>query len=191
LGPGWARLDRLVRLHLPVILGVAVLSAFITALVTTPVRRTPGYAPRQPIPFSHELHAGSMRIDCHYCHTGVEISRHAGVPALSVCMNCHSVAAIERPDIERLRQSWTEGRPLAWKRIHRLPDFVFFAHQAHVTAGIDCANCHGDVRRMQVVSQVMSLSMRSCLDCHRNAHQRIPGSSPELMGPENCTACHR
>jgi hypothetical protein len=191
LGPGWSRIDRLVRLHLPIVIGVAVLSAFITALVTTPVRRTPGYAPQQPIPFSHQLHAGSMRIDCYYCHTGVEISRHAGVPALSVCMNCHSVAAIEKPDIQRLRQHWTDGKPLAWKRIHRLPDFVYFTHQAHVTAGIDCANCHGQVRQMPVVSQVVSLSMRSCLDCHRNAHQLIPGASAELVGPENCTACHR
>lgn len=48
-----------------------------------------GYEPAQPIAYSHRLHAGELQIDCLYCHSGAETSRHAGIPPASTCMNCH------------------------------------------------------------------------------------------------------
>jgi len=191
LEPRWNRLDHHVKVHLPIILGVAILSALLTGLVTTPVRRVEGYAPEQPIPFSHQMHAGSMKIDCRYCHIGVETGRHAAIPASSICMNCHSVAALDRPGVKLLRAAYADNRPMVWRRIHRLPDFVYFSHNLHIAAKIDCEYCHGKVREMEVASQAVSLSMGSCLSCHRNVQQRVPVVLPGLSGPENCSACHR
>lgn len=189
--PNWNRLDEHVKFCLPVVVAVALLSILITALVTTPIRRVKGYAPAQPINFSHQLHSGQMRLDCRYCHPGVEVSRHASVPATSFCMNCHNAAAIDRPGVVRLREAAAQGEALVWKRVHRLPDFVYFAHQPHVQAGIRCETCHGNVRRMEVMTQAGPLSMGSCLGCHRNPHERAPEWQATLIGPENCSACHR
>ncbi len=187
----WSDFDHHVKVRLPIILGVALVSAFVTGLVTAPSRRFQGYSPEQPLPFSHLVHAGTMRIDCRYCHAGVETSRHAGVPATSVCMNCHSVARVDRPAIKQLRAEYEAGRSVVWRRIHRLPDFVYFSHNMHILAGIDCRECHGEVREMDVMAQAKPLSMGSCLGCHRNAHARVPGSPANLKGPENCSTCHR
>ncbi len=187
----WNRVDDYVKVYLPIIALVAASSVLITALVTEPVRRSTGYAPEQPISYSHQLHAGQMRVDCGYCHTAAAVSRHASVPATAVCMNCHSVAAIDKPGVARLRDTFKAGRPVVWRRVHRLPDFVYFSHGMHIQAEIGCENCHGDVRRMDVLAQVSSLSMGSCLSCHRNANTRVVGSRANLRGPENCSACHR
>ena len=132
---------------------MAILSALITGLVTTPVRRVEGYVPEQPISFSHQMHTGTMKIDCRYCHIGVESGRHAAIPASSICMNCHNVAALDRPGIKSLRAAYAGNRPVVWRRIHRLPDFVYFSHDVHVLANIDCEFCHGKVREMEVTSQ--------------------------------------
>jgi hypothetical protein len=189
--PNWNRLDRHVKFYLPIVVVVALVTVLVTGLITVPVRRVTGYAPVQPVAYSHQLHAGQMRIDCRYCHLGVERSRHAAVPATALCMNCHKVAAVEKAEVIRLREAFSAHQPVAWKRVHKLPDFVYFSHRSHVTAGIRCEQCHGDVRRMEVLTQVASLSMGNCLDCHRNAHDRVPGSEAHLEGPENCSACHR
>jgi hypothetical protein len=189
--PNRNRLDERVKFYLPVVIVVALVAAFVTGLITAPVRRVKGFSPVQPINFSHQLHAGQMRIDCRHCHLGVEVSRHASVPSVASCMNCHSVAATDRPGVIRLREAAAKHEPIFWKRVHKLPDFVYFAHMVHVRAGIGCENCHGDVRQMAVMTQASSLSMGACLSCHRNAHERVPGSSATLLGPENCTACHR
>ena len=189
--PNWSRLDAQVRFYLPLVVAVALVSALVTGLVTAPIRRVTGYAPVQPVNYSHRLHAGQMHIDCRYCHLGVEVSRHASVPATSICMNCHRVAALDKPGVIRLREIYANGGSINWKRIHRLPDFAYFSHRVHVSAGVSCENCHGEVRQMDTVTQVSALSMGSCLSCHRNAHERVPGSQASLLGPENCSACHR
>jgi mono/diheme cytochrome c family protein len=132
-----------------------------------------------------------MRIDCRYCHGGVETGRHAGIPPSRTCMNCHSVAAVDRPGVAQLRSLYQQGLPVPWKRIHRLPDFVYFSHQIHIGAGIGCENCHGDVAKMDVVQQVRALSMGNCIGCHRDVRSQVVGARPDLVGPENCTACHR
>ena len=187
----WARLDHNVKVRLPAVIGVVVACVAVTALATAPSRRTAGYAPPQPVDYSHRQHAGDMRIDCLYCHTGAEAGRHAGVPAAGTCMNCHSVAAVDSAGVAHLRALYAQGRPVVWRRIHRLPDFVYFSHSVHIAAKIGCENCHGDVARMDVVQQVHALSMGSCLACHRNAPTQVVGAPPDLIGPENCSSCHR
>jgi hypothetical protein len=127
-----------------------------------------GYAPEQPIPYSHALHAGELGIDCRYCHNTVEQTAHAAIPATETCMNCHQRIKTKSPKLEVLRDSWTEGTAVQWKKVHDLPDYVYFNHSAHVRRGVGCVSCHGRIDQMEVVFQHETLSMGWCLDCHRN-----------------------
>ncbi len=126
-----------------------------------------GYMPDQPIPFSHELHAGQYKMDCRYCHTSVEVSRHASVPSLNICMNCHLVVKVDSPWIQKMAEAYNKGEPIAWQKVHLLPDHVKFNHAPHIRAGVDCTSCHGPVQTMEVVYQYSSLSMGWCVNCHR------------------------
>jgi hypothetical protein len=184
-------LDYVLRVRLPIALFVALTSFTITYFASRAERDGIGYKPDQPINFSHKLHAGDMKIDCQYCHTGVEKSRVAMVPALETCMNCHRIARKERPEIVKLTNYYNNGTAVPWKRIHKLPDFVYFNHSVHVNKGIDCVNCHGDVRQMEQIGQMNSFQMSACLDCHRNAHSRFSDLKNLNNGPDNCFACHR
>ena len=132
-----------------------------------PVSNQQGYMPEQPIAFSHAVHAGHYEIDCQYCHVGAERSRHAGVPASSVCMNCHTRVKTESPEIQKVAAAVQAGKPIEWVRVHRLPDHAFFSHANHVTAGLKCQTCHGPVEQMVRVEQVEPMTMGWCLDCHR------------------------
>lgn len=132
-----------------------------------------GYAPVQPVDYSHQLHAGKLGMDCRYCHTSVEVSAKAAIPSTQTCMNCHSQIKTESPKLELVRESWASGKPIEWVRIHNLPDYVAFNHSAHVNVGVSCVSCHGRVDRMEVVSQKEKLSMGWCLDCHRNPAPNI------------------
>ncbi len=158
---------------------------------TQPDRLAPGYQPKQPIAFSHRLHPGTLRIPCQYCHTGVLKSRQAGIPSAEKCMNCHKVTRTDRPEIVRLATVYTEGKPLEWKRIQSLPDHVFFDHRPHVSAGMLCQTCHGEVQTMDVVYQKMSMRMSNCLGCHRDPKPALPADSRISKGSEQCYACHR
>lgn len=158
---------------------------------TQPDRFARLYAPEQPIAYSHRLHAGTMKIPCQYCHGGVLRSRHAGVPAVETCMNCHRVTKTDSPAIQELTAIYESGRPLHWKRVHALPDHVFFDHRPHVKAGVACQTCHGEIQKMEVVSQHMSMRMSNCLGCHREAHAALSPDSKIERGPEHCNACHR
>ncbi len=184
-------LDYILRTRVPIILFVAVASFTITYFVSKAERDGVGYTPTQPINFSHKLHAGQMKIDCKYCHVAVEKGRHAMVPAVATCMNCHSVARKTRPEIVKLTKYYNEGVALPWKRIHRVPDFVYFNHSVHVNSGIDCTACHGEITQMDVVGQMNSFTMSACLDCHRNIHTKFPNLKNIKKGPDNCWACHR
>lgn len=127
-----------------------------------------GYAPTQPIPFSHKIHAGQYQIPCMYCHAGVEKSKHATIPAMNLCMNCHSVVKPDSPHIQKLKQLVNEKKEVfQWVKVHDLPDFVQFNHKRHVAKGIACETCHGDVKQMAKITQVSPLTMGWCLDCHR------------------------
>ncbi len=184
-------LDYILRIRLPIVIFVAIASFAFTYFVSRPERDGIGYQPDQPIAYSHKLHAGEMKIDCKYCHTGVETSRHAMVPPLSTCMNCHSIARKDRPDIIKLTEYYNEGKAFPWKRIHRVADFAYFNHSVHVNRGIDCAVCHGEVEKMDKVLQVNSFTMNACLDCHRNPQKYVTNVTQINNGPTNCFACHR
>lgn len=132
-----------------------------------------GYKPKQPIEYSHKLHAGDLQIDCRYCHAYVERGPHAGVPPTQTCMNCHTQVKKDSPKLEALRESWKTGKSVPWVRIHRNPDFAYFNHSAHMGVGvgenraaIGCESCHGRIDTMEVVKQTQPLSMAWCIDCH-------------------------
>ena len=182
-----------------------------------------GFSPVQPIAYSHKLHAGELRIACTYCHWAAEKSRHAGIPAASICMNCHkSVTATVAARKAETQAAEREGRalkpvasaeikkiydhlglgpdmepdpamqpkPIRWKRVYEVADFVYFDHRPHVGAGVRCQHCHGDVETMDQVKQVGSLSMGWCVSCHREATEHgIKGQA--VNARVECTTCHR
>ncbi|MDB5303462.1 MAG: hypothetical protein JWM97_1011 [Phycisphaerales bacterium] len=121
----------------------------------------------QPVPFSHEHHVRGLGIDCRYCHTSVEDSYFAGLPATKVCMTCHSQMWNNAPLLQPVRDSWANNRPIIWNRVHNLPNFVYFNHSIHVNKGVGCVSCHGQVDMMPLVWKNSSLFMEWCLECHR------------------------
>jgi hypothetical protein len=184
-------LDYTLKVRFPITVFVIIISFAITYYVSRSERDGVGYQPEQPIKFSHKLHAGKMGIDCKYCHIGVDKSRHALIPAVNICMNCHKYARKNSPEIKKLTNYYQKGIPIPWKRIHKLPDFVYFNHSVHVNKGIDCVNCHGKVQNMEQVQQVKSFTMSACLDCHKNIHEYLPQLAGISTGPINCYTCHR
>lgn len=137
-----------------------------------------GYAPEQPIPFSHKIHVTDNRIDCLYCHNAAESSRHASIPAMGTCMGCHSVVAVNKPNIIKLKGLYEGGTVLQWIRVYELPDHVYFSHSQHVRAGIACQICHGPVESMNRIIQVNRLEMGDCVECHRKTNYTKAEYSP-------------
>jgi len=127
-----------------------------------------GYAPKQPIAYSHKLHAGQYQIDCNYCHTTVTKSKTASIPSLNICMNCHGVIKTASPQIQKIYAAIEQDKPVEWVRVHNLPDFAYFNHAQHVNVGqVACQTCHGEIQNMEVVQHISSLTMGWCIDCHR------------------------
>jgi cytochrome c7-like protein len=139
-----------------------------------------GYSPDQPIPFSHKLHAGDNQIPCLYCHVNADKGRHATVPSLNVCMNCHSVVKTDSPYIKQIREHYEKGEPIEWIKVHDQPDFVYFNHRPHIARGVACETCHGPVKEEEQIQQVETLHMGFCIDCHR-----------QNGAPISCYTCHR
>jgi len=127
----------------------------------------------QPIPFSHKHHVGDVGIDCRYCHTTVETRAFAGMPSTHVCLTCHSQLFARADVLATLRQSAASGRPIAWNRVHRLPDFVYFDHSVHVAKGVACTECHGRVDQMPLTWRASPLQMQWCLGCHRHPESHL------------------
>lgn len=173
-----------------------------------------GYQPVQPVPYSHKLHAGDLGMDCRYCHTAVERSTVAMVPPTQTCMNCHTLVLPESEKLIPVMKSWNEGTPIPWIKIHKMPDYAYFDHSAHLRVGVGCASCHGRIDQMDVVQQDQPLSMSWCLECHRNPDMSLrplnqitnmswtpPANQLELAAkfklerninpPTNCSGCHR
>jgi len=173
-----------------------------------------GYRPTQPIDYSHKVHAGDLGIDCRYCHTTVEISASANVPPTQTCMNCHTLVKPESEKTAPLLASWQTGKPIEWVRVHMLPDYAYFDHSTHISVGVGCVSCHGNVAEMEKVTQVEPLSMSWCLDCHRDPSEHLrpisevtnmkweaPQNQLEFAAkvikeknispPLDCSGCHR
>lgn len=135
---------------------------------------------RQPIDFSHQRHAGDLHIACLFCHRGATQSPVAGVPSLQLCMMCHRAIDSGTPDMQTLQAAWKAQTPVAWVRLQRLPDFVYFTHEMHLQAGLQCADCHGRVEQIRYTPRAATYEMGWCLTCHR---QR--GAS------DDCWTCHK
>jgi hypothetical protein len=176
--PRWANKTRVLA---GVILGAAPI--YLTFLIwygASPRTTDVGYMPKQPVPYSHALHAGRLGMDCRYCHNTVEQAAHAAIPATATCMNCHERIWTNSDKLSPVRESLVSGRSVEWVKVHDLPDYVYFNHSAHVTRGVGCVSCHGRVDEMEEVFQKEPLSMSWCLSCHRDPE-------PNLRPPEEVT----
>jgi len=151
---------------------------------TTPQTINVGYSPKQPIAFSHKTHAGTLKMDCRYCHNTVDKAAHAAVPPTKTCLNCHSAANpdgtvstssihVKSEKLLPLHKAQASEDAIGWVRVHNLPDFVYFNHSAHVNRGVGCVSCHGRIDKMEQVYQAEPLSMSWCLDCHRNPEPHV------------------
>jgi hypothetical protein len=172
----------------------------------------------QPVPFSHQIHADQLGLDCRYCHTSVAQSSYANIPPTETCMTCHSQIAANSTLLQPVRDSWATGEPVRWVKVHHLPEFVYFNHSIHVNKGVGCTQCHGQVNQMPVVWKEEALYMGWCLDCHRAPEKYLrprdevynmdyvapPPAEQRALGQQlvqdynvnvrqltNCAVCHR
>lgn len=214
LFPRWAN-------WMPALIFFGILGPFATAAVAgiwyygTDKFLSVGYTPKQPIDYSHKLHAGDMGMDCRYCHNTVEKSAFAAIPPVQTCMNCHAKVKTDSTKLLPLREAWNADVPLEWVQIHKLPDYAYFNHSVHLAAGVGCSTCHGRIDQMPRVGQAKPLTMGWCLDCHRNPGPYLRPKSeittmdweethppPEekapitadlrrVNPPTHCSGCHR
>lgn len=171
----------------------------------------------QPVPFSHNHHAGGVGLDCRYCHASVETEAFAGIPPTKTCMTCHSQIWKDAPMLAPVRDSLKTDKSLVWERVHDLADFAYFNHSIHITKGVGCSTCHGRVDQMQLMFKTQTLYMAWCINCHRNPEKVLreqkdifntawePGPNQEVLGAQlrkdynipttalltSCSTCHR
>jgi hypothetical protein len=208
------------KLPLQILIFIGLTTGIVLAGVNyyaTPKYTRVGYAPQQPVPFSHALHAGQLGLDCRYCHSNVEKSGHSNIPTAQTCMNCHSIIKADSPLLAPVRESYASGNPVKWVNVHETPDYVYFNHSVHVARGVSCVECHGKINEMEVVKHDQPLSMSWCLDCHRepekvlrdpklvtNLDWKHPGGAEgqaeqgkkfvhdwNVQPPQSCSGCHR
>ena len=154
--------------------------------IRTPYAGDTHNAIKQPIEFDHRHHVRDDGIDCVYCHETVETQAFAGIPSTERCMGCHGQIWPDSPELAPLHRSWETHTPIRWKRVNAVPDYVYFHHGVHVQAGIQCAQCHGEVRNMARVYRAHNLTMNFCLDCHRKYN-----GGRSITRLTSCTTCHR
>jgi len=175
-----------------------IVGGYFTANALIDFGRQKKYQPEQPIFYSHKVHAGINQINCLYCHGAAMDSKHAIIPSVNVCMNCHkTITSYEKgpklfredgtevngtKEIEKLfayagfdpknANAWdpSKAKTPDWTKIHNLPDHVYFNHSQHIKAGkVQCQSCHGEITNMDEVYQFSELSMGWCVNCHRNS----------------------
>jgi hypothetical protein len=206
--------DKQFRIALAAIALFVLVGVSLSAYLFSPKVAGTGYSPVQPVPYSHKLHAGDLGIDCRYCHSTVEKSAFAAVPAAAVCMNCHTQVKKDSPLLQPVRDAVATGNPVPWVHIHELPGYVYFNHAAHINSGVSCVTCHGRIDQMVRVRQVEPFNMAWCIGCHRDPAPKIrpvqfvtkldwrPDRDPAEIGreliaknhinpPTNCSGCHR
>ena len=207
------KVNALPHLSLVVILLGGVITVSLVWYYFSPEYTDVGYAPEQPVAYSHRVHVDQLGLDCRYCHSFVEVADVANVPATETCMNCHDVVMPQSLALMPVRASWAEGTSIPWVKVHQLPDYAQFSHAVHVNSGVGCETCHGRVDQMDIVHLVEPLSMGWCLECHREPEQYLrPNTEITTMGympsgtflennldrirkegirpPTNCSACH-
>jgi hypothetical protein len=158
---------------LAIVLALALLMWLSYLVVRSPYEMMQNTPREQPVPFSHKHHVAGLGIDCRYCHTTVEESSFANIPATKICMNCHSQMWTTSPMLEPVRESYRTGKSIEWTRVNDLPEFVYFDHSIHIHKGIGCESCHGRVDQMPLTWQAAPLTMEWCLDCHRHPENHI------------------
>ncbi len=210
--------NTIARVSIAAVIGVVAVGAAVGGSLFESTYLTRVQAPQvQPVPFSHEHHVGGLGIDCRYCHTTVERSAFAGMPATEVCMNCHKQIWSESEMLEPVRASYRTNVPLRWNRVYEVAQFAYFDHSIHVHEGIGCVSCHGRVDQMPLLWRTSSLYMKWCIGCHaepwRNVRPRehvfdldwTPDEPQETLGPRlvaeyhikspkqlmSCDTCHR
>jgi hypothetical protein len=162
--------------------GVTALGTLALVRVQTPAPADDVSVTAQPIAFPHDIHAGQYQIDCQYCHFSAERSVDAGIPSVAACMGCHQVIpGTNNPqEVAKVRQYAQDGEAIPWVRIYKVADHVHFPHMRHVSAGVECQTCHGQVQEMGVIEEVnQTLSMGWCVTCHVEQEVR-----------RDCTVCH-
>lgn len=149
-----------------------------------PVERARGYAPEQPIKFSHVTHVQNNKMECQFCHWNVAKSPYAAIPEMETCMGCHKLiggtSEEQKTEIGKLKEYWEKGEQIPWEKVHVMPDHVRFNHKRHIKAGVGCQECHGQIPEMEVVERVTSMKMGWCIDCHRDQGTSI-----------DCYVCHK
>ena len=211
-GPGANTLARLSLVGS--VLGLLLAFGGLELYVRSPYVTQVGVPVEQPIPFSHKHHVADDGIDCRYCHTTVETSAFAGMPATQTCMNCHSQIFSQSPTLAPVRDSFQTGKPIRWNRVYTLPDFVYFDHSIHVQKGVGCSTCHGQVDQMPLTWKAQSLQMGWCLECHQDPAHFVrpreevfnmawqPPANQDELGRQlvaayhvqskiSCSTCHR
>jgi len=200
---------------IPLVLVIIV--GFLVWYSLSPATTNVGVAVQQPVPYPHNLHVAVLGLDCRYCHDSVDQSSFADIPSTETCMSCHSQVALTDPLLAPVRDSWKTGQPIAWTRVNRLPDFVYFNHEIHVNKGVGCETCHGRVDQMTTDVKANTFFMSWCLDCHRNPAPYLrpldkittmgykPAGDQSAIGAQlmkqynilpptqliNCSICHR
>lgn len=206
------------KLPVQIIVYLCVLGCIATAAAQyymTPKYTRVGYAPLQPVPYSHAKHVGELGLDCRYCHSTIDTAG-AAIPTSQTCMNCHNQIKTAAPSLAPIRESFQSGKPVAWVHVHVMPTYVYFDHSIHVNRGVSCVECHGKVNEMDVVTQMKPMSMGFCLDCHRAPEKHVRERADiynldsktifETQGidaarkfvkdlnikpPQSCSGCHR
>ena len=205
---------------LRLVISLFLLGGLLTGLIdyyATPAYSRVGYQPLQPVAFSHAKHVGALGLDCRYCHSSVDKSKHSRIPDAATCMNCHNQIATDSPLLDPIREAAKTGEAVPYTRVHRLPNFVYFNHAVHVNRGVSCVACHGRIDLMeQTVRHEKPLSMSFCLHCHRNPEDHVraldkvydlsfqypDGKTQRDKGlqfvhnwkinpPQSCSGCHR
>jgi len=173
----------------PIVALLGVWSAVIAVTVATPTAQNPAApagtyrpppAPEQPIAYSHKKHL-AQGLECARCHQTAETEDHAKLPATSTCLSCHARVKTDSPDIQKLAAYDAKKEDVPWIRVYRLPTYVYFSHQVHMSTGkaVTCETCHGNVREMDVTQKVKDTSMPACIECHKQQSASV-----------RCDACH-
>jgi len=164
-----------------VIITISVVLILVPLAYFSSVARTRAAA-EQPLAFNHEVMV-QLGIGCLFCHTDATRSISAGMPSMEKCMGCHANIDTENPEIQKLTAYWERQEPLQWVRVNELPRFVYFTHQVHIAASLNCERCHGDVGHMTVAVPVVEMDMGWCLECHEQ--------QPNKAKLIDCFVCHQ
>ena len=146
---------------------------------TTPGQTEAIHGPVQPVPFSHQQHAGTLKMSCEYCHTPSRSGETLLIPRASFCMQCHQAVATDNPGVQKLADYARTDRTIPWVRIYELPSFVSFSHKVHLQHGATCEECHGQVAQRVRLHKESDISMATCVNCHRAKQANT-----------ECSTCH-